>query len=115
MLQVKLRIKVWIERNGQHLFGRGRAELLETIAREGSIQAAARKMGVSYRRAWTMLRTSERRLGGKLLESTRGGAGGGRTRLTEAGRGFLDVFRRIEFRFQQVLEEQQNELDRLGR
>lgn len=110
---MKLRVKVWIEGDGRHLFGRGRAELLETVARDGSIQVAARRMGLSYRRAWTMLRTSEQRLGRSLVESTRGGAGGGGTRLTEAGRRFLHVFRRIESRFQRLQEEAQVEVDRL--
>lgn len=111
---MKLRAKIWIERGGEHLFGRGRAELLEAIEREGSIQAAAEKMGVSYRHAWTMLKTSEQRWGKKLVETTRGGTGGGGARVTEAGRRLLDAFRRIESRLEELIKEQQGELDRAG-
>lgn len=111
---MKLRAKIWIERGGEHLFGRGRAELLEAVQREGSIQAAAEKMGVSYRHAWTMLKTSEQRWGKKLVETTRGGTGGGGARVTEAGRRLLDAFRRIESRLEELIKEQQGELDRAG-
>lgn len=111
---MKLRAKIWIERGGEHLFGRGRAELLEAVQREGSIQAAAEKMGVSYRHAWTMLKTSEQRWGKKLVETTRGGTGGGGARVTKAGRRLLDAFRRIESRLEELIKEQQGELDRAG-
>lgn len=111
---MKLRGKIWIEAGGEHVFGPGRAALLEAIDREGSIQAAAGKMGLSYRHAWTMLRTSEQRWGKKLIETTRGGRGGGGARLTEPGRALLRAFRRIEPRLEKLLEKGQAELDRVG-
>lgn len=111
VLQVKLRAKIWIEVDGGHLFGRGRAALLEAIEREGSIQAAARRLGLSYRRAWTLLKTSEQRWNRKLIEKSRGGKGGGGTRLTAAGRAVLELFRRIESRLDELVEEGQVELE----
>ena len=111
---MKLRAKVWIELDGVHLFGKGRASLLGAIDREGSIQAAARRMGVSYRRAWTLLKTSEERWGRRLVETFRGGVGGGGARLTEAGRLLLEVFRRVEPRVQKAVERGQRELESSG-
>lgn len=111
---MKLRAKIWIEKDGEHLFGRGRAELLEAIQREGSIQAAAARMGLSYRHAWTMLKTSEQRYGKRLVETTRGGTGGGGARVTEVGRMLLGLFRRIESGLEQLIKEGQVELDRAG-
>ena len=108
---MKLRFKVWMEKGGQHVFGRGRARLLKAIDREGSIQAAARKMGLSYRHAWAMLKTSEQRLGRELVERVRGGAGGGGTHLTEEGKKLVRLYGRIESAFQKLLEEQQVALD----
>ncbi len=111
---MKLRAKVWIEVNGGHLFGKGRATLLEAIEREGSIQGAARRAAITYRRAWSLLKASEERWGRKLVETTRGGAGGGGARLTEAGRALLDAYRRIEPRLRKALEEGQRELEEAG-
>ncbi|MHC5034717.1 MAG: winged helix-turn-helix domain-containing protein [Planctomycetota bacterium] len=108
---MKLRGKVWIEVEGQHVFGRGRAALLEAIERTGSIQAAAAKLGLSYRHAWTMLKTSEQRWGRKLVETVRGGRGGGGARVTEAGRGLVRLFRRLEGQLGNLLEEQSVELE----
>ena len=108
---MKLRAKIWIEAEGGHVFGKGRAALLDAVEREGSIQAAARRAGVSYRRAWSLLKASEDRWGRSLVETTRGGAGGGGARLTEAGRILLQAYRRIEPRILGILEEGQRELD----
>jgi molybdate transport repressor ModE-like protein len=111
---MKLRAKMWIEVNGQHLFGRGRAALLEAIEQEGSIQAAAARLGLSYRHAWTMLRTSERRWGRKLIETSRGGSGGGGTRLTETGRSLLKLFRRLESHLDKLMARQRLEVGKRG-
>jgi len=111
---MKLRGKIWFEEEAGHLFGRGRAELLEAIEREGSIQGAARRMGLSYRHAWTMLKTSEERWGRKLVCTTRGGRSGGGSRLTEAGRVLLSAFRRVEAQMEEFLARQSREVEDLG-
>ena len=108
---MKIRAKVWFETCGEHIFGLGRAALLEAIDREGSIQGAARTMGLSYRRAWTMLKTSERRWQRNLVAVRRGGPGGGGARLTDEGRAVLDLFRRVDARVGKVIETQQAKLD----
>lgn len=77
---MELNAKVWMSQNGRVVFGRGRAELLDAIDAAGSISAAARRLGMSYRHAWTILRTSEKRLGRPLVHRSRGGAGGGGAR-----------------------------------
>jgi molybdate transport system regulatory protein len=105
--------KFWIEHEGGHVFGRGRAELLAAVMAEGSIQAAARKMGVSYRHAWSMLKASERRTKRKLVETWRGGKAGGGARVTPYGGALLERFRRVESRFEEVLEDMQHEMDRV--
>ncbi|MHC4787943.1 MAG: winged helix-turn-helix domain-containing protein [Planctomycetota bacterium] len=111
---MKVRGKVWLEVDGGHFFGRGRAGLLKAIDREGSIQAAAERLGVSYRHAWTMLKTSEQRGGGRLVETTRGGRGGGGTRLTEYGRTVLELFQRIDAELERLLAAQDVRVDEDG-
>jgi molybdate transport system regulatory protein len=78
--------KVWLEAEGEPVFGEGRKQLLEAIERHGSINRAARQTGISYRRAWSYLRTMESRLGVKLIETQRGGQNGGGATLTEDAR-----------------------------
>ena len=110
---MKLRSKVWLERDGELVFGPGRARLLEALAERGSISAAAEELDMSYRRAWAMLKASERRLGSRLVERTRGGAGGGGARLTPVGQKVLETFRRLESDFRTLTEEKQHEVDDL--
>ena len=69
--------------------------LLLAIEETGSLKAAARAAGFSYRSAWARLREVEEALGFALALSQSGGEGGGGTRLTEAGRDFLARYRRF--------------------
>ncbi len=108
---MKLRGKVWIESANGHVLGRGRAALLEAVARHGSLACAARNLGMSYRHAWSMLRAAERSSGRRLVEARRGGAGGGGSDLTDHGRLLVRKYREIENRFQVFLQEAQDEMD----
>ncbi|MDP3340332.1 winged helix-turn-helix domain-containing protein [Frigidibacter sp.] len=76
--------------------GPGKAELLERIDRCGSIAAAGREMGMSYKRAWQLISTLNAMFREPLVDSTRGGPGGGGAVLTEAGRQVLDLYRGFE-------------------
>ncbi len=71
--------------------GPGKADLLDAIARTGSISAAAREMEMSYRRAWLLVETMNESFSRPLVETITGGARGGGARVTELG---LDVVRR---------------------
>lgn len=107
---MELNVKIWLTRNGETVFGRGRAELLKAIDADGSISAAARRLGMSYRHAWTMLRTSEQRMGRPLLQRSKGGAGGGGARLTDLGRTLVEKFAAIDAEFRDLAREKGNEL-----
>ena len=74
----------------------GRAELLEGIREHGSITAAGRASGMSYKRAWALIESMNTGLREPLVEASRGGAVGGGTRLTAAGEMVLALYRRIE-------------------
>ncbi len=69
----------------QLVLGPGKAELLAGIAETGSIAAAGRKMGMSYKRAWSLVEEMNAAFREPLVTSARGGAGGGGAALTEAG------------------------------
>jgi len=76
--------------------GPGKADLLEAIEAAGSISAAGRRLGMSYRRAWVLIDTMNRCFRSPLVAASRGGGGGGGARLTPAGRRVLRLYRDIE-------------------
>ncbi len=76
--------------------GPGKAELLEQIDETGSISAAARAMGMSYRRAWQLVEAMNRDFAEPLVKTAIGGARGGGTVVTAAGKAALAAFRRME-------------------
>lgn len=80
----------------EEMIGPGKAELLERIDRCGSIAAAGRQMGMSYKRAWQLIGTLNAMFREPVVDSTRGGPGGGGAVLTEAGRTVLSLYREFE-------------------
>ena len=76
--------------------GPGRADLLEGIAATGSISAAGKAMGMSYKRAWGLVQALNTGFGMLLVESSRGGATQGGATLTEAGRTVLAHYRGMQ-------------------
>jgi molybdate transport system regulatory protein len=76
--------------------GPGKAELLGLIDATGSISAAAREMGMSYRRAWTLVETMNIAFREPLVAAATGGKGGGGAHVTEFGREALKRYRAME-------------------
>lgn len=76
--------------------GPGKAALLEQIGETGSIAAAGRAMGMSYKRAWSLVEELNRDFARPLVARVRGGAGGGGTVLTPLGGEVLARYRAVE-------------------
>ena len=74
------------------LFGRGIASLCLGVRETGSLNAAAKGMGMAYSKAWRIIKDTEETLGVQLL--LRDGAHG--STLTEDGNRVLDAFLAIE-------------------
>jgi molybdate transport system regulatory protein len=89
------RSKVWLERDGRVVLSEWRAALLEGVVQTGSLAAAAHKLNVPYRTAWSRLREMEAGLGFKLLETQTGGADGGGSTLTPAALEVLARFHKV--------------------
>jgi molybdate transport system regulatory protein len=83
--------------------GPGRADLLEGIRATGSISAAARRMGMSWTRAWSLVEALNRDFGAPLIAAAKGGRRGGTTRLTPLGEEALARYRRMEKAAQRVV------------
>ena len=90
--RLQVRSKVWLEVDGAPVFGQGREQLLQLIRSTGSINAAAKEMGIPYRKAWTYLDAMEKRLGFPLVSRQRGGARGGNSSLTSEALLLLEGF-----------------------
>ena len=88
--------KLWVEKDGAIVLSGYRVRLLQYVAETGSLAEAARRMGLSYRRAWGKIREIEENLGVRLVQSEVGGAGGGGTHLTPVGERVLALYRRYE-------------------
>lgn len=80
----------------QGRIGPGKIALLEAIDREGSISAAGRALGMSYRRAWDLVDALNTMLGAPAVDAASGGYRGGGATLTDAGRRLVADYRAIE-------------------
>jgi len=85
--------------------GPGKADLLELIAETGSISAAARRMNMSYRRAWLLVDTLNQCFRTPLVGTATGGKGGGGAQITDLGREILHRYREMERKTLSVTEE----------
>lgn len=96
--------RIWIENNGETFLGVGRIVLLQRIQAEGSIAAAARSMEMSYKHAWDLVDSMNRQASSPLVEASKGGKGGGGTRVTETGEQAIADFLELQRRLQIFLE-----------
>ena len=96
MTTVRAQFRLRITRGRDIAVGPGKADLLEAIAKTGSITAAARELGMSYRRAWLLVDTMNRCFRRPVVETEAGGKRGGGTRLTVAGAEALRRYRKVE-------------------
>jgi molybdate transport system regulatory protein len=92
--KVRLMIRVAFGRHGA--LGPGKMRLLEMIDQHGSITAACRDMGMSYRRAWLLVEGLKQAFREPVLATQQGGASGGGCSLTPYGRKVLQRYRSLE-------------------
>ncbi|MGE0386089.1 MAG: winged helix-turn-helix domain-containing protein [Gammaproteobacteria bacterium] len=79
-------------------FGPGKAALLEAVAATGSISAAGRQLGMSYRRAWMLVDEMNRTFKQPLVTAAKGGVAGGGASLTPFGQEMIERYRSMERR-----------------
>jgi molybdate transport system regulatory protein len=92
---VRPRIRV-VRDDATILLGPGKADLLDAIRTAGSIRGAADALGMSYMRAWNLVKTMNAAFRSPLVEKERGGSGQGGATLTERGERVLQVYREME-------------------
>jgi len=91
-------LRVWLDRSGRAVIGKGRLELLEGIESWRSISEAARQLGMSYRHAWVLVQDMNEAAGEPLVASAVGGTHGGGATLTARGREVMLLFKEFQER-----------------
>ncbi len=97
MRTLKLRYKIWLEKNGEKVFGDGPLDILHRVERTGSLRQAAEEINMSYSQAWNLMKDLEKRLGFNLLKRSVGGKRGGGSEITDKARELMmkfEIFRK---------------------
>lgn len=95
---------IWFRSGTQTWGGKNRIDLLAQIDATGSITAAARAVGMSYKGAWDAIDAMNNLAGEPLVLRAAGGKGGGGTRLTDRARGLIATFRALEAEHRKFME-----------
>ena len=95
-MTAKTQFRLRISHGDQIAIGPGKVQLLEAIRRAGSISAAAKEIGMSYRRAWLLVDEMNRTLRAPVVQASAGGAQGGGTTLTPTGEAVVRHYRAAE-------------------
>jgi molybdate transport system regulatory protein len=91
-----VKIKIQLVANDNIAIGPGKADLLEAIQQTGSISAAGRALGMSYKRAWDLVNIMNSSFKQALVATSVGGDKGGGAQVTEFGLQILTQYRAIE-------------------
>lgn len=98
----RLKIKAQVCLDDRIAIGPGKADLLAAVEREGSIAAAGRSLGISYRRTRDMIDTLNQCWGTAVVVTEKGGRTGGGSRLTERGHDVLNAYRALDQALEQT-------------
>ena len=98
--------KLWLESDGKRWFGPGPVELLEYIELTGSINQAAKKMGMSYKKAWEIVNKLNAVTSRPLVITTTGGEKGGGSTISDEARELIEYYRQLRVRFKKFLDEE---------
>ncbi|MDY6827124.1 MAG: LysR family transcriptional regulator [Bacillota bacterium] len=100
----ELKAKIWLEKNGEKVFGDGPLDILERVKRTGSLRQAAAEIKMSYSQAWHLIKMLEANLGFPILEMQAGGAGGGYSNLSAEAVALIDAYGAFRKEAREALE-----------
>ena len=104
----QIRVRCWIDIDGERFFGPGRAELLQLIHDTGSISRAAQSMGMSYKKAWAMVGELNTRGQKPYVIAHKGGQKGGGTQVTRTGLEVLKAYQKLNNKLSSIVEKNLN-------
>jgi molybdate transport system regulatory protein len=109
------RLSIRLDLTSGDRIGPGKIALLEAIQATGSISAAARRLGMSYRRAWLLVDQINQALHQPAVTAAIGGRQGGGAALTASGKRVIELYRSIEQIAQSSAKEEFRAVGRLLR
>lgn len=95
---------LWIEGDGKRFFGPGPVELLELIEKTGSINKAAKAMGMSYKKAWEIVSRLNGMAAEPFVVTSIGGEEGGGSKISSGAKEMIVWYRELRERFRLFLE-----------
>jgi molybdate transport system regulatory protein len=107
----QLRVRCWIDVDGERFFGPGRAELLQRIHETGSISKAAKSMGMSYKKAWAMVDGLNTQGQKPYVMAHKGGKRGGGAEVTTSGLKMLAAYQKLSNKVYSIVEKNMNILN----
>ncbi len=99
--------KLWIEYESERCFGPGRMELLKRIAATGSMNKAAKEMGMSYKKAWAMVSLLNEQMNELMVITQSGGESGGGSVITPAAKELMNYHESMQERFKAFLKNEE--------
>ena len=109
---MEIKYKIWNEKNGKVVFGKGRDDILKAVDEQRSLNAAAKKLEMSYRAAWGRLKASEERMEMKLVEI---GVKDKSMQLTQKARAIIARFEKLEKDVEELLHTADQDFQKLTR
>lgn len=103
----QIKIKIWIEEDGDKFYGPGPNELLKNIEKEGSLSKAAEKMKLSYKKAWELVRRLNQYSDEPLVILKKGGAHGGGAEISQKGFSIISGYEKLERKLQILANEEE--------
>ena len=107
---MEIKYKIWIEKDGKVVFGRGRDDILKAIDEQRSLNAAAKKLEMSYRAAWGRLKASQERMGMRLVDI---GVHDKSMQLTPQARAIIARFEKLEQDVEELLHTADQDFQKL--
>ncbi len=108
----KIKSRIWIEIDDKVLLGEGRVQLLKAINETGSLSKAAKKLEISYKKAWSLIDAVNKSAKKPVTETSIGGKGGGGAQLTNYGKKLISVFDEINKNCWEFLDKQTEKLNK---
>lgn len=105
-----IKCKIWIEKNGELIFGKGREDMLKLVDQTHSLNAAAKKMGMTYRGVWGRIKVSEERGKMKLVNISENRR---LTQLTPKAQAIIDRYEKLEKDMEQLIRKADCDFEKL--
>ncbi len=105
-MEYKIKSRIWIEADGEILLGEGRVSLLKAIDETGSLSKAAKALGMSYKKAWSLIDAVNSRAKTPVCNTTVGGKKGGGSQITAYGKTLIETYESINENCWKFLDEQ---------